>query len=88
VLQVVKETDGWAVYYLILIRLHDTQYASPTHTNGWVVSRTLQQIKELHSDLCQVSLMCTAVDLILHKRTIVLTISSLLVNASCVDVRW
>lgn len=50
-----EESGGWRAYYLILIRLQDQVLASPTQRNGWVVSRTLQQIKELQHDLCQVS---------------------------------
>lgn len=53
-IQVTKEDDGWIVYYLVLIRLQDQQIASPLHRNGWVVTRTLHQIKALHRDLCQV----------------------------------
>ena len=53
--EVVKETDGWKGYYVILVRLRDRQLTSPNHRNGWVISRTLTQIKELVHQLGQVS---------------------------------
>ena len=52
--QLVKEDEGWIIYYIIMIRLQDQLLASATDRNGWVVTRTHRQIKELHHDLCQV----------------------------------
>ena len=50
-----KEQDGWKLYFLILISIQDPHLASACLTNGWVVSRTLQQVKSLHQELCNVS---------------------------------
>ncbi|XP_067945493.1 sorting nexin-25-like isoform X2 [Watersipora subatra] len=54
--ELVKEDDGWIVYYVIMIRLQDQLTASATDRNGWVITRTYRQIKELYYDVCQLAL--------------------------------